>query len=198
MLIDWERAPNDDLNSECRTSCRRVNSIEMFSELRKRSGRKRTTAKCFDWASRSDVLDSLSLRKAVLSRKCLCSLQSLRNWGPPLWRSYCVLKIRIVWLAPHSRPAANLQELMSWTLSRLLPIPSVVIGHWSSGNLSLPQTYPAWQSIEKRTMIVVGSEFPKTSFRRLAAHHGQDDRKRSFLAKSDPRETRIPRGPCSR
>jgi uncharacterized glyoxalase superfamily protein PhnB len=55
---------------------------------------------------------------------------------------------------PDRMAAANLQELMSWTMSRLLPIPSVVIGHWSSGNLSLSQTYPAWQSIENRTMIV--------------------------------------------
>jgi hypothetical protein len=48
----------------------------------------------------------------------------------------------------------EVRVLMSWTLLRSLPIPSVVIGHWSSGNLSLSRTYPTWQSIENRTMIV--------------------------------------------
>jgi hypothetical protein len=43
-------------------------------------------------------------------------------------------KIQIVWLAPHSRPAADLRELIRWTLSQSLPIPSAVIEHWSNGN----------------------------------------------------------------
>jgi hypothetical protein len=44
------------------------------------------------------------------------------------------LKILIIWLVPHRMRVAELQGLMSWTLLRLLPIPSAVTGHWSSGN----------------------------------------------------------------
>jgi hypothetical protein len=73
---------------------------------------------------------AVSLRKTISSRKGLCSLPLLTNWNPTLWwRSYYALKILIVWLAPHRMQAAELRELASWTLLRLLAIPSAVIGH---------------------------------------------------------------------
>jgi hypothetical protein len=68
MLIDWKRA-----GPERRFEVRVLNVLQAgkfyrnVSELTKRSGRKRTTARCFGWDSRSDVLDSLSLRKAISS-----------------------------------------------------------------------------------------------------------------------------------
>ena len=77
-----------------------------------------------------EELASPSLRKTISSRKGLCSLPLLTNWNPTLWwRSYYALKILIVWLAPHRMQAAELRELASWTLLRLLAIPSAVIGH---------------------------------------------------------------------
>jgi hypothetical protein len=155
MLIDWERA-----GPERRFELRVPNVLQAGKFYRDVFGAEETfrqethNGKVFRLGFAIGRIGfAISSEGGVEQERPLLS-SIAENWGPPLWRSYCVLKIRIVWLAPHSRPAANLQDLMSWTLSRLLPIPSVVIGHWSSGNLSLSQTYPAWQSIENRTMIV--------------------------------------------
>src|SRR5258705_10221055 len=81
-----------------------------------------------------EELASPSLRKTISSRKGLCSLPLLTNWNPTLWwRSYYALKILIVWLAPHRMQAAELRELASWTLLRLLAIPSAGIWGLSKG-----------------------------------------------------------------
>jgi hypothetical protein len=134
MLIDWERA-----GPERRFEVRVLNVLQAGKFYRDVFGADETfrqethNGKVFRLGL-SDVLDSLSRQKTISSTKGLYSLPLLRIWDPLLWRSYYALKILIIWLVPHRMRVAELQGLMSRTLLRLLPIPSAVIGHWSSVN----------------------------------------------------------------
>ena len=133
MLIDWERA-----GPERRFEVRVPNVLQAGKFYRGVFGADETfrqethNGKVFRLGFTIGRIGFAISSEGDIERPC--SLRPLRNLDPLLLRSYYVLKIQIVWLAPHSRPAADLQELIRWIPSQSLPIPSAVIGHWSSGS----------------------------------------------------------------